>query len=308
MAATDTVIEVRQLTKMYGRHLGVTNLTFDVHAGEVFGFLGPNGAGKTTTIRLLMGLLRPTSGSARIGGLDCWRDSTRVKRLVGYLPGEWTFDAGMTGVQILHYLGNLRGGVDRDELRRLIERLEFDPSKRFREYSHGSKQKIGLIQAFMHRPSLLILDEPTAGLDPLNQQEFYTMVEEVCAEGRTIFLSSHILAEAERTCDRVGIIREGELVTVDRIANLREIRSHTMTISFGAPASPDWFARLPGVLEVRPERGGLELHLNVQGELREVIRVAAEHAAVNVATSEPSLEEIFLRFYTQSRAPAAAGV
>ncbi len=207
-----TIIAARGLTKDYGHNRGVVDLTFDVAQGEIFGFLGPNGAGKSTTIRLFMGLLKPTAGQAFIAGFDCWRRSTDVKRLAGYLPGEWTFDAGLTGAQILEYLGNLRGGVDRAYVQRLIERFELDPSRRFREYSHGNKQKVGLIQAFMNRPRLLILDEPTIGLDPLNQQEFYAMVAEAHAEGQTMFISSHILAEVERICDRVGIVREGCLV------------------------------------------------------------------------------------------------
>jgi ABC-2 type transport system ATP-binding protein len=298
-----TIIEARGLTKDYGHNRGVMDLTFDVSQGEIFGYLGPNGAGKSTTIRLFMGLLRPTAGHASIARFDCWRQATEVKRLVGYLPGEWTFDAGLTGAQILEYLGNLRGGVDRAYVRRLIKRFELDPSRRFREYSHGNKQKIGLIQAFMGRPRLLILDEPTISLDPLNQQEFYEMVAEARGEGQTLFISSHILAEVERTCDRVGIVREGHLVKVDTVANLKEIKSHSMDISFSAPASPEWFAHLPGVISAATGTDALNLRLIVQGELREVIQVAAAHGATNIATYEPSLEEIFLRFYAPSREP-----
>ncbi len=298
-----TIIRALGLTKNYGRNRGVKDLTFDVAEGEAFGFLGPNGAGKSTTIRLFIGLLRPTSGKATIATYDCWRQATEVKRLAGYLPGEWTFDGGLTGAQILEYLGNLRGGVDRAYVRRLIERFELDPSRRFREYSHGNKQKIGLIQAFMSRPRLLVLDEPTIGLDPLNQQEFYELVTEARASGQTLFISSHILAEVERTCDRVGIVREGQLVKVDKVANLKEIKSHAMDISFSGPASPEWFAHLPGVVSATAEAGALTVRLIVQGEVREVIQAAATHGATNIATYEPSLEEIFLRFYAEPRAP-----
>jgi ABC-2 type transport system ATP-binding protein len=171
-----SIISVNKLTKRYGSSRGVENVSFEVVEGEVFGFLGPNGAGKTTTIRTLLGLLRPTSGGATIAGLDCWAQSTAVKRLIGYLPGEFTLDPALTGAQILEYLGNLRGGVDHAYLTKLVERLELDPSKRFRQYSRGNKQKVGLVQAFMHRPRLLIFDEPTSGLDPLNQQEFYHLL------------------------------------------------------------------------------------------------------------------------------------
>ncbi len=160
------IIQTNKLTKRYGRSRGIIDVTFDIQEGEVFGFLGPNGAGKTTTMRVLMGLLHANSGSATIGGLDCWKQSTQVKSLVGYLPGEFVFDPGLRGAQIIEYLGHLRGGIDQTYVRSLIERLGFDPSKRFREYSHGNKQKLGLVQAFMHKPHVLILDEPTSGLDP----------------------------------------------------------------------------------------------------------------------------------------------
>ena len=297
------IVTVSNLTKNYGRTRGVSNLTFDVAEGEIFGFLGPNGAGKTTMIRVLLGLLHPTAGSARIAGFDCWRQSVETHRITGYLPGEFALDPGLTGAQILEYLAYLRGGVDQRYLHALTERLNLDTSRRFREYSHGNKQKVGLIQAFMHRPRLLILDEPTSGLDPLNQQEFFTMAEEARADGRTIFLSSHILSEVEHTCDRVAIIREGELVTVDKVATLKEIKPHTMEISFAAPASPDWFARLPGVRSVVSAHGGRDLRLETQGEQQAVIQEAARRGAVNIATREPSLEEVFLRFYASAARP-----
>jgi len=299
------IIVVSNLTKNYGRTRGVTDLTFEVNEGEIFGFLGPNGAGKTTMIRVLLGLLRPTSGSARVAGFDCWRQPVEVHRLTGYLPGEFALDPALTGAQILQYLANLRGDVDQRYLDALVERLALDTSRRFREYSHGNKQKIGLIQAFMHRPRLLILDEPTSGLDPLNQQEFFTMAAEARAEGRTIFLSSHILSEVEHTCDRVAIIREGALVKVDAVASLKELEQHTMEVSFAAPASPEWFAHLHGVRSATAEHGGMTLRLDMQGDLPEVIQVAAQRGAVNIATHEPSLEEVFLRYYAPTR-PAAA--
>ena len=300
----NALIAVHDLTKGYGRSRGIIDVTFEITEGEVFGFLGPNGAGKTTTMRVLMGLLRPTTGQARIGGLDCWRQSTEVKRLVGYLPGEFSCDPDLTGAQIIAYLGHLRGGVDQGYVRQLVERLGLDPSKRFREYSRGNKQKVGLVQAFMHRPPLLVLDEPTSGLDPLNQQEFYTLLSEVHADGRTIFLSSHNLPEVEHTCERVGIIREGKLVTVGEVATLKHIKQHDVDLSFAGPASLEWFSHLPGVLSVTPGRSASDLHLAVQGELPTVIKVAAGHDAINLVVHEPSLEEVFLRFYEPERWPA----
>ncbi len=291
------IIQTNKLSKSYGRSRGIIDVTFAIQEGEVFGFLGPNGAGKTTTMRTLMGLLHANSGSATIGGLDCWTQSTEVKKLVGYLPGEFAFDPGLRGAQIIEYLGHLRGGVDQVYLRSLVERLGLDPSKRFREYSHGNKQKLGLVQAFMHKPRVLILDEPTSGLDPLNQQEFYHMVAEVRADGRTVFLSSHILPEVEHTCDRVAIIREGRLVRIDHVSSLKDIRQHDVEISFAGPASVDWFQHVAGVVKVAQGADERTLQLNVQGALTEIIKIAGEHNAINIDTHEPTLEEVFLRFY-----------
>lgn len=303
-----TIIQTTHLTKSYGGSRGIDDVTLSVEEGETFGFLGPNGAGKTTTIRTLMGLLRPSAGSATIGGLDCWAQSPEVKRLVGYLPGEFALDPALTGAQILEYLGSLRGGVDQTYLKQLVERVELDPGKRFREYSRGNKQKVGLVQAFMHRPRLLIMDEPTSGLDPLNQQEFYRMVAEVKSEGRTVFLSSHNLAEVERTCDRVGIIREGRLAKVDSVATLTDIKTHEVEVSFAGTADSAWFTGVAGVRAATVNNGGNAVRLTVQGDLGAVVRVAAEHGAVNLTTREPSLEEVFLRYYEPTAvAPAVKG-
>jgi ABC-2 type transport system ATP-binding protein len=303
-----STIATENLTKDYNGARGIRDVTLAIAEGEIFGFLGPNGAGKTTTIRVLMGMLHPTSGSAHIFGFDCWSQATAVKRLVGYLPGEFSFDPGLTGAQILTYLGNLRGGVDKQYLRQLIERLELDPSKRFREYSRGNKQKVGLVQAFMHRPRLLVLDEPTGGLDPLNQQTFYDLVKETHAAGATFFLSSHILPEVEHICQRVGIIREGQLVTVDQVSALKDLRQHIVEITFPIPVAPEDFATLPGVREVQATNDGLGLLLTVTGDLRDILQAAARHEATNLVSHEPSLEEVFLRFYAPDEAATGAGV
>jgi ABC-type multidrug transport system ATPase subunit len=299
------ILQTNQLTKSYGRSRGIIEVTFAVQEGEVFGFLGPNGAGKTTTMRTLMGLLHANSGSASISGMDCWQQANEVKKLVGYLPGEFAFDPGMRGAQIIEYLGHLRGGVDQAYVRQLVERLGLDPSKRFREYSHGNKQKVGLVQAFMHKPSLLILDEPTSGLDPLNQQEFYRMVAEVRAEGRTVFLSSHILPEVEHTCDRVAIIREGRLVKIDHVTSLKEIHQFDVEITFASPADVLWFKNVSGVANVIQGADDYTLQLSVQGDLTEIIHIASQHNATNITTHEPTLEEAFLRFYEPQQAPSA---
>jgi ABC-type multidrug transport system, ATPase component len=301
------LIEVSNLTKSYGRQRGIRNVTFTIQEGEVFGFLGPNGAGKSTTIRTLMGFLKPTSGSARIGGFDCWRQSREAKRLIGYLPGEFSFDPSLTGAQILSYLGHLRGNIDQAYLKQLVERLEVDPSKKFRTYSRGNKQKIGLIQAFMHKPALLILDEPTSGLDPLNQQEFYKLVEEAHQAERTVFLSSHILPEVEHICQRVGIIREGELVQVSEVEQLTHLRQQDVTIEFAQTPSASWFTGIEGVTKVTAGTHEHELVLSIHGDLQHVIPIAAQHNATHITTHEPSLEEVFLRYYEPAQAiPANA--
>jgi ABC-type multidrug transport system ATPase subunit len=302
-----TLVETQELTKNYGSSRGIEDVTFTVAEGEVFGFLGPNGAGKTTTIRTLMGLLRPSAGSARIGGLDCWNQSTDVKRLVGYLPGELSLDPNLTGGQILEYFGHLRGGVDQAYLKQLIERLGLDPTRKFRQYSSGNKRKIGIAQAFMHRPRLLILDEPTNGLDPLNQQEFDRMVKEVRDEGRTVFLSSHILGEVEQTCSRVGIIREGELVRVSEVTALKDIKRHDVTITFAGSAPIDAFKELRGVQQIEALADGATLRMSVSGGLDGVIKAAAQYPIVTLTSQEPSLEEIFLRYYeSDGKAPQEA--
>ena len=291
------IIEVEGLTKSYGSKRGIINVSFHVEEGEVFGFLGPNGAGKTTTIRLLMALLRADAGTARIAGLDSWQQSVEIKRLTGYLPGEPSLDPDLTGGQILEYFGHLRGGVDQAYLKQLIKRLDLDPSRKFRQYSSGNKRKVVLIQAFMHRPRLLILDEPTNGLDPLNQQEFGRMVKEVRDEGRTIFLSSHILSEVEQNCTRVGIIREGRLVRIGGVTELKDIKRHEITITFANAVPAEAFKTLDGVAQVETLADGHTLRLTMQGEADAVIKAAAQYAVVTLTSHEPSLEDIFLRYY-----------
>src|SRR5438477_5201026 len=210
-------IRTSALTKDYGSGHGLFDLDLQVSPQEVFGYLGPNGSGKTTTIRLLMGMIRPTRGSAYIFGLDCIRDSAEVKRRVGYLPGDVPQFGSLRGGEIVAYLGGMRGGVDQRYLRTITERFDLDLNRRFREYSSGNKQKLAIVLAFMHQPDLLILDEPTSGLDPLNQQEFYKVLLEVQKNGATVFLSSHVLSEVEQVCDRVGILRSGKLVHVHAV-------------------------------------------------------------------------------------------
>src|SRR5579859_5455273 len=268
------ILETHDLTKRYGAARGIDDVTVEVSEGEIFGFLGPNGAGKTTTIRLLMALLRADAGTARIAGLDCWQQSVEIKRLVGYLPGELALDSNLTGGQILEYFGHLRGGVDQAYLKQLIQRFDLDPTRKFRQYSSGNKRKVVLIQAFMHRPRLLILDEPTNGLDPINQQEFHRMVIEARDAGQTVFLSSHILSEVEQTCNRVGIIREGQLVRIGGITELKDIKHYQITIIFASPVPAGAFETLDGVTQIETLAGGRTLRLTIQGAADAVIKAA----------------------------------
>jgi ABC-2 type transport system ATP-binding protein len=304
------MIEVDGLTKTYGRKRGITDVSFRVEEGEVFGFLGPNGAGKTTTIRILMALLRADSGTAKIAGLDSWEQSLKIKKLIGYVPGEPSLDPNLTGGQILEYFANLRGGVDQAYLKKLIERLELDTSKKFRQYSTGNKRKVVLIQAFMHRPRLLILDEPTNGLDPLNQQEFDAMVREAREEGHTVLVSSHVLSEVEKICTRVGIIREGRIVRIGEVAELKDIKRYEITIRFANPVPVETFAKLDGVAGVERLNNGHAVRLAMQGAADAVIKAAAQYQVVSLTSYEPSLEDVFLRYYEAdgSESKAAANV
>ena len=304
------IIEVEKLTKSYGGKRGIADLSFQIPEGEVFGFLGPNGAGKTTTIRLLMALLHPDSGKAKVGGFDCWEQSLEVKKIIGYVPGEPSLDPNLTGGQILEYFANLRGGVDRAYQKQLIERLDLDTSRKFRQYSTGNKRKVVLIQAFQHKPRVLILDEPTSGLDPLNQQVFDAMVKEAREDGRTVFLSSHVLSEVEKTCTRVGIIRDGRLVRVGGVHELTDIKRYEVTISFAEPVPADAFRSIEGVVEVEPLNDGHAVRVAIQGSADAVIKTAARYPVVSLTSYEPSLEDIFLRYYEADGAPAkeAAGV
>ena len=303
------IIEVEKLTKSYGGKRGIDDVTFEVSEGEVFGFLGPNGAGKTTTIRVLMALIRADSGIAKIAGLDCWNQSVDIKRLIGYVPGEPSLDPSLTGGQIIEYFSNLRGGVDKAYVKRLIEVFDLDTSKKFRQYSTGNKRKVVIIQALMHRPRVLILDEPASGLDPLNQQTFEGLVEEASKEGRTVFLSSHVLSEVEKMCDRVGIIREGKLVRLGGVHELTDIKRFEVTIRFAEPVSPEAFEHLDGVASVQKLDGATGVKIEMQGSADAVIKEAARYKVVSLTSYEPSLEDVFLKYYQedgQATAPKEA--
>jgi ABC-2 type transport system ATP-binding protein len=289
------IIQTEKLTKYYGSHLGIVDVDLEVTEGEVFGFLGPNGAGKTTTIRTILDLIRPTSGRALVFGIESSVDPVGIHRRIGYIPGEFTLYDRLTGGQTLEYFANLRGGVDKAYQSSLIERFDIDPKRRFREYSKGNKQKIGLVIALQHRPELLILDEPTSGLDPLVQQSFFALVHEAKAEGRTTFLSSHILSEVERTADRVAIIRDGRIAKVDSVEGLRDLAHHQVELRFAGPVPVAEFQGLPGVTDV--SAGDHVLHMRVSGPITPVVRAASRYELLDFVSREPTLEETFLAQY-----------
>ncbi|MEW6226216.1 MAG: ABC transporter ATP-binding protein [Chloroflexota bacterium] len=293
-----SIIRTERLTKSYGEHRGIVDVDLEVAENEIFGFLGPNGAGKTTTIRTLLDLIRPTSGKAFVFDIESTVDPVSIHRRVGYIPGEFALYDRLTGGQTIEYFGNLRGGVDRAYRDALIERLGVDPSRKFKEYSKGNKQKIGLVIALQHRPELLILDEPTSGLDPLVQQAFYGLVRDAKDEGRTVFVSSHILSEVERTCDRVAIIREGQLVKVDRTEALRDLAHHQVELRFADGVPVEAFRGLPGVSDVVVEDH--TLRMRVSGPITPVVQAAARYELLDFVSREPTLEETFLAQYGQT--------
>ena len=291
------VIRTEKLTKSYGSHRGIVDVDLEVQAGEVFGFLGPNGAGKTTTIRVLLDLIRPSSGKAYVFDIESSADPAAIHRRIGYLPGEFALYDRLTGSQTLEYFGNLRGGVDPAYRASLIERFDLDPTRRYREYSKGNKQKVGLVAALQHRPELLLLDEPTSGLDPLVQQTFFATLRDAVHDGTTVFLSSHILNEVERSCDRVAIIRDGRLVQVDRVDALRDLAHHQVELRFASDPPAEIFRSLPGVSDLAVEDH--ILRLRVQGSITPVVEAAAKAGVVDFLSREPSLEEAFLAQYAR---------
>ncbi len=289
------VITLEKLTKSYGRSRGIIDVDLEVQRGEVFGFLGPNGAGKTTTIRTMLDLIRPTSGRAVVFGIESSADPVAIHRRVGYIPGEFTLYDRLTGRQTLEYFANLRGGVDAGYQASLIERFELEAGKRFKEYSKGNNQKVGVIAALQHKPELLILDEPTSGLDPLVQQTFFATLRDAVADGATVFLSSHILSEVEKTCERVAIIRDGRIVKLGTVEGLRDLAHHQVEMRFAGAVPSDAFAQLPGVSDVVAEDH--VLRLRVAGAITPVVRAAAQFELLDFVSREPSLEETFLAEY-----------
>ncbi|MGF0319193.1 ABC transporter ATP-binding protein [Nocardia fluminea] len=304
----NNAIEIRDLTKNYGPRRGLTGLTLDVRAGEVFGYLGPNGAGKSTTIRLLLDLIRPTSGTASVLGLDPRADGVAMRRRIGYLAGDFVVDPRQKVRECLRFLADLRGGVPQARIDGLSERLGLDPTATIKSLSKGNRQKVGLVQAFMHSPELLILDEPTSGLDPLVQQTFLELVAEAADNGQTVFMSSHIMDEVEAVADRVAILRDGALVALDTVADLRAAAIRRIEIGFADPVTIEEFRVLPGLIDPRLDAGGTVLRAGLSGSPDAVVKAAARHTVRTLTTTAPHLDEIFHHHYAAAEAapqPAA---
>ena len=304
----DIAIEAQHLVKRYGRgdtaKTALTGLELRVDQGEVFGFLGPNGAGKTTTIRLILDLIRPTSGQLRVLRTDP-RSAVSSRTRIGYLAGDFVVDGRQTPSELLTYLAALRGGVPMARITELADRLDLDLSRRIGALSKGNRQKVGLVQAFMHRPDLLVLDEPTSGLDPFLQQRFVDLVREANADGQTVFMSSHVMSEVQQTCHRVGIIRDGALVTIANIDELRARAQRKITITFADTIDQHEFDAVPDLRHVTVSptpAGGSVLHATLSGSPNGLLNATAHHDVTDLLAEEPELEELFFTFY--DREPA----
>jgi ABC-2 type transport system ATP-binding protein len=299
----DDVIRLEKLTKSYGRSRGIVELGLTVERGEVFGFLGPNGAGKTTTIRILLDLIRPTSGRATVLGLDPRRDGVALRRRLGYLPGDLRLYERLTPRELFRYFGELRGLSSLDAAERLAQRFDLELDRRISALSRGNRQKVGLVQAFTHDPELVVLDEPTSGLDPLVQQAFYELARETVATGRTIFLSSHVLWEVQHVADRVGLVRDGRLVVVDTVESLRARALNRIRVTFADPPSAAELVAIPQVREV--ERDGHAVVFAVKGEIDPLVKALARHRVLALESREADLEDVFLSLYRPAAQHAA---
>ena len=293
---SDVAVRTESLSKRYGSVDALADLDLEVRRGEVLGYLGPNGAGKTTTIRLLLAMARPTRGRAEIFGLDCQRQSVEAHRHLTYVPGEANLWPSLTGAETLHLLGRVHGAVDEAYRDELVDRFALDVDKKVRAYSKGNRQKVLLIAALMCRPDLLLLDEPTSGLDPLMEQEFRRTVAEAKARGQTVFLSSHILSEVEALCDRVAILRDGRLVELGSLDEMRHLSSLVVEITFAGTA-PDLSA-VPGVRASRTE--GRVARIEAAGSIDPLLKALESYEVTQLLSREPSLEELFLSLYGES--------
>jgi ABC-2 type transport system ATP-binding protein len=287
-------VDIQELTKFYGSSRGIQDITFSIEEGEVFGFIGPNGAGKSTTIRTLLNFIYPTSGRATILGKDIVRDSVDIRRMVGYLPSEVHYYDDMKAVDLLRYSASFYGKVDEPRMKKLAEQLDLDLGRKIEKLSFGNRKKVGIIQAMLHAPRLLILDEPTGGLDPLMQHTFFELLEEERQKGVTVFFSSHILSEVQKVCDRVAIIKQGELLKVESVSNLTRSRLKKVMITL-EPGMSDYAIRLEGIMN--QERDGQELRLLFNGDIKQLLSELGHMPLVDIRIEEPSLEEVFMHYY-----------
>jgi len=294
------VMQTQSLTKVYNtagrkQKLALDRLTLDVHRGEIFGYLGPNGAGKTTTIRMLLGLINPTQGHSQVLGMDSLAERVAIHKRIGYLPGELNLWPNQTAKNVIRHFAELRGGVDWKYVDALAERLQFDYTLKIRQYSTGNKRKLGLVLALMNQPELLILDEPTSGLDPLMQQTFNEMMREWREAGRTVFLSSHVLSEVQAICDRVGILRNGELKTVSTIGEIMRRDFRKVKIVFRDTPRVAHLAQIDGVSDVHVD--GLNVHLKMVGDVDPLLKALHDQYICDFDSEDPTLEDIFLTYY-----------
>jgi ABC-2 type transport system ATP-binding protein len=299
---TQSVIETHNLTHRYGEFVAVQDVNLAVQEGEIFGFLGPNGAGKTTTIRTLLDFIHPSAGSAAIFGLDTVHDSVAIRERIGYLPSELALWENWTGIQYIRWLEDVRGATNGylNEAERLADQLDFDLERSLKGMSTGMKRKIGLIAALAHKPELLILDEPSTGLDPLMQAVFHEFMREVRREGRTVFLSSHNLPEVEAICDRVGIIREGKMEAIESVSDLTRVRFRWLTLTVDAsdgPVAANGFRQIAGVTDLSVDGPRIRMRIGGEASMDAVIKQAAQLTVKDIRFEHPTLEETFLAYY-----------
>jgi ABC-2 type transport system ATP-binding protein len=302
MTTQEPVIVIDNLYKSYGKVQAVKGISMRVEQGEIFGFLGPNGAGKTTTIRCMLDVIRPTSGTIRVLGLDAQRDKMELHQRIGYIPGDVRLPGQMTGKQVINYFSRLQG-LEPVLLDDLLARFDVEIKRPLKGYSKGMRQKIGIVLGFMCDPEVLILDEPSSGLDPLLQRTFNEFLLQEQARGKTIFMSSHIMSDVEKVCQRVAVIRQGEIVTIEEVEKLRQKAGQRVTVEFGDAVSADEVARMPGVSMVTSHNHAY--HFNVSGSMDALIKALSRHEVLRLEAEEAPLEEVFLKFYENPQAEAS---
>ncbi len=290
----ETVIQTTDLTKFYGKSRGIKDVSITVNKGDIFGFLGPNGAGKSTTIRTLLDFIRPSAGSATIFGMDCRKDSVAIRKRIGYIPGDFGLYGHMTGWKFLEYFGRVRGGYDAGAAKAYAKKMDIRLDRKMKEYSRGMRQKVAIIQAFMNDPDLIIMDEPTNGLDPLVQQTFMDMLREEAGHGTTIFMSSHVLSEVEKACNRVAIIKEGRIVAEEQVEALRQKSGKVLEVKFAQPLTREIFY-LPGVSNVTQVNGSYRM--TVTGSLEDLLQEISRNKLADISIHQMTLEDIFMHYY-----------